>query len=147
MKRRIFVKRTALGSLAGILGAEIVFGAYMPKNYDLLGLQDPDPFKMFGKDEEMKLLSSKPWNMEAVAHQLDDRITPNKYIFIRNNGQVPEDINEKEWTMTFDGESVIAPKTFTLDELKTKFPHYTYQLTLECGGNGRGEFNPPAKGN
>lgn len=147
MKRRIFVKRTALGSLAGILGAEIVFGANMPDNYDLLGLQDPDPFKMFGKDKGMKVLNSKPWNMEAVAHQLDDRITPNKYIFIRNNGQVPEDINEKEWTMTFDGESVKAPKTFTLDELKTKFPQYTYQLTLECGGNGRREFDPPAQGN
>ncbi|WP_166636544.1 hypothetical protein [Salegentibacter sp. 24] len=46
MKRRHFVKRTALGSLAGMLGAEIVFGANMPDNYDLLGLQDPDPFKL-----------------------------------------------------------------------------------------------------
>src|SRR5690606_9470034 len=147
MERRIFVKRTALVSLAGILGAEIVFGAHMPDDYDLLGLQDPDPFKMFGKDREMKVLNSKPWNMEAVAHLLDDRITRNPYIFIRNNGQVPEDINEKEWTMTIDGESVKAPKTFSLEELKTEFPHHTYQLTLECGGNGRKEFNPPAKGN
>lgn len=147
MKRRIFVKRTALGSLAGILGAEIVFGAHMPNNYDLLGLQDPDPFKMFGKDREMKVLNSKPWNMEAVAHQLDDRVTPNPFIFVRNNGKVPEDIDEKGWTMTIDGESVKEPKTFTLEELKTKFSHHTYQLTLECGGNGRREFNPPAKGN
>ncbi len=147
MERRIFVKRAALGSLAGILGAEIVFGAHMPDNYDLLGLQDPDPFKLLGKDKEMKVLNSKPWNMEAVAHQLDDRITPNPYIFVRNNGQVPEDINEKEWTMTIDGESVKEPKTFSLEELKTRFPHHTYQLTLECGGNGRKEFNPPAKGN
>ncbi|MDX1365823.1 MAG: molybdopterin containing oxidoreductase, partial [Arenibacter latericius] len=97
MKRRHFVKRTALGSLAGLLGAEIVFGANMPDNYDLLGLQDPDPFKLFGKDKEMKVLNSNPWNMEALAHQLDDRVTPNPYIFVRNNGKVPENINEKEW--------------------------------------------------
>ncbi len=147
MKRRHFVKRTALGSLAGLLGAEIVFGANMPDNYDLLGLQDPDPFKLFGKDKEMKVLNSNPWNMEALAHQLDDRVTPNPYIFVRNNGKVPENINEKEWTLTFDGESVKEEKTFTLEELKTKFKQYTYQLTLECGGNGRREFDPPAKGN
>ncbi|GGW25881.1 sulfite oxidase [Arenibacter certesii] len=147
MKRRHFVKRTALGSLAGLLGAEIVFGANMPDNYDLLGLQDPDPFKLFGKDKEMLVLNSKPWNMEAMAHLLDDKVTPNPYIFVRNNGKVPEDIDEKEWTITFDGESVKEKKTFTLEELKSKFKHYTYQLTLECGGNGRKEFDPPAKGN
>lgn len=147
MKRRHFVKRTALGSLAGMLGAEIVFGANMPDNYDLLGLQDPDPFKLFAKDKEMLVLNSKPWNMEAIAHLLDDKVTPNPYIFVRNNGKVPEDIDEKEWTLTFDGESVKEKKTFTLDELKSKFKHHTYQLTLECGGNGRKEFYPPAKGN
>ena len=147
MKRRNFVKKTGLGSLAGILGLDIVYGANIPENYSLLGLQDPDPFQMFNKDKEMVVLNSKPWNMEAVAHLLDDRITPNKYMFIRNNGLVPENIDAKEWTITFDGESVKEKKTFTLDELKTKFPHHTYQLTLECGGNGRSEFDPPAKGN
>jgi DMSO/TMAO reductase YedYZ molybdopterin-dependent catalytic subunit len=147
MKRRNFVKKTTLGSLGGILGMEIVFGSNIPENYTLLGLQDPDPFQLFKKDKEMVVLNSKPWNMEAVAHLLDDKVTPNPYIFIRNNGQVPEDINEKEWTITFDGESVKEKKIFTLEELKSKFKHHTYQLTLECGGNGRKEFDPPAKGN
>ena len=31
--------------------------------------------------------------------------------------------------------------------MKSKFKSYTYHLTLECGGNGRSEFDPPAKGN
>ncbi|MBC8768915.1 sulfite oxidase [Arenibacter sp. BSSL-BM3] len=147
MERRNFVKKTTLGSLAGILGMEIVFGSKIPENYTLLGLQDPDPFQMFNKDKEMVVLNSQPWNMEAVAHLLDDRITPNKYMFIRNNGLVPENINVKEWTISFDGESVKEKKTFTLEELKSKFTHHTYQLTVECGGNGRSEFDPPAKGN
>lgn len=147
MERRNFVKKTTLGSLAGILGMEIVFGSKIPENYTLLGLQDPDPFQMFNKDNEMVVLNSQPWNMEAVAHLLDDRITPNKYMFIRNNGLVPENINVKEWTISFDGESVKEKKTFTLEELKSKFTHHTYQLTVECGGNGRSEFDPPAKGN
>ncbi|SMG25139.1 sulfite oxidase [Arenibacter troitsensis] len=147
MKRRNFVKKTGLGSLVGILGLDIVYGAKIPENYTLLGLQDPDPFQMFDKDKEMVVLNSKPWNMEAVAHLLDDRITPNKYMFIRNNGLVPENIDVKKWSITFDGESVKEKKTFTLEELKSKFAHHTYQLTLECGGNGRSEFDPPAKGN
>ncbi|MCK0191175.1 sulfite oxidase [Arenibacter sp. F20364] len=147
MKRRNFVKKTTLGSLAGILGMEIVFGSNIPENYTLLGLQNPDPFQLFNKHKEMVVLNSKPWNMEAVAHLLDDRVTPNKYMFIRNNGLVPENIDAKEWSITFDGESVKEKKTFTLEELKSKFTHHTYQLTVECGGNGRSEFDPPAKGN
>ena len=68
-------------------------------------------------------------------------------MFIRNNGKIPENIDVKNWKITFDGESVKEPKTYTLEELKTKFTQHTYQLTLECGGNGRSEFDPPAKGN
>lgn len=68
-------------------------------------------------------------------------------MFIRNNGIIPENINVNNWTVTFDGESVRQSKTYSLQELKTKFKQYSYQLTLECGGNGRYEFDPPAKGN
>jgi sulfite oxidase len=60
---------------------------------------------------------------------------------------VPENINPKKWTLTIDGESVKNKKTYTLAELKSKFQQHTYQLTIECGGNGRNEFDPPAKGN
>jgi len=102
---------------------------------------------MFNKDNQMVLLNDKPWNMEAQAHLLDDKVTPNKYIFIRNNGLVPESIDVKNWTLTIGGESVAKEKTYSLAELKSKFKQYTYQLTLECGGNGRAEFNPPTKGN
>ena len=32
-------------------------------------------------------------------------------------------------------------------ELKNQFPIHTFQLVLECTGNGRSEFDPPAAGN
>ena len=38
-------------------------------------------------------------------------------------------------------------KTFTINDLKTKFKHYTYQLTMECAGNGRYGFTPQTSGN
>lgn len=147
MKRRNFVGKVALGAMSGIIGTEIVFGSSMPLEYKPLALQDNDPYKMFAKDKEMVVLNDKPWNIEAKAHLLDDRITPNKSMFIRNNGLIPENIDAQNWTLTIDGESVKQNKTYTLAELKTKFKKYTYQLTLECGGNGRNEFDPPAKGN
>ncbi len=147
LKRRDFVKKTTLSSLATLIGAEIVYGSNLLEGYNLLVLQDPDPFKMFNKNKEMIVLNDKPWNIEAQAHLLDDKITPNSAMFIRNNGLIPEAIDAKKWTLTIDGESVVQQKTYTLEELKSKFEHHTYQLTLECGGNGRSEFNPPAKGN
>jgi sulfite oxidase len=147
LKRRDFVKNATLSSFATLIGAEIVFGSTMPKGYNPLALQEPDPFKMFNKDKGMVVLNDKPWNIEAQAYLLDDNITPNSNMFIRNNCLVPETIDVNNWTLTIDGESVEKQKTYTLAELKSKFEQHTYQLTLECGGNGRSEFNPPAKGN
>ena len=147
MKRRSFVKKATLGSFVALLGTDIVFGSNMLKGYTPLALQETDPFKLFKKHKEMVVLNNRPWNMEAQAHLLNDAITPTTKMFIRNNGRIPEDIDVSTWTLTIDGESVQKKKTYTLDELKSKFKQYTYQLTLECGGNGRSEFNPPAKGN
>lgn len=147
MKRRDFAKKASLSIFASLIGAEIVFGSNMLEGYSPLALQDPDPFKLFSKNKDMVVLNSKPWNIEAQAHLLDDKVTPNASMFIRNNGLIPEGIDIKKWSLTIDGESAEKSKTYTLAELQSKFKHYTYQLTLECGGNGRSEFNPPAKGN
>ena len=133
--------------MAAIIGTDIVFGSMMPDGYRPLALQDQDPYKLFDKDREMEVLNDKPWNIEAKAHLLDDKVTPNKYMFIRNNGLIPTNINAANWTLTIDGEATKQQKTYSLAELKSKFHEYTYHLTLECGGNGRSEFDPPAKGN
>ena len=147
MERRKFVRRSGLSALGALLGADIVFGHRLPEGLQILGLQDPDPFKMFDKDPEMVVLNDKPWNMEALAHLLDDAVTPNRVMFIRNNGKIPEAIDVNGWSLAFDGEAVRQAKSYSLAELKSRFRSHTYQLTLECGGNGRGEFDPPAKGN
>ncbi|MCF6224405.1 MAG: sulfite oxidase [Flavobacteriaceae bacterium] len=147
MKRRQFIQKAALTSFTTLIGAEIVFGSNMPKDYQPLALQDPDPFKLFNLDKEMVVLNERPWNIEAKAHLLDDKVTPNDKMFIRNNGIIPKEIDDRKWTLTIDGESVIKSTSYTLTTLKSKFKAYSYQLTLECGGNGRSEFNPPAKGN
>ena len=135
------------GTLGALVGAKIVFAEMLPEGILPIVLEKEDPYELFGKHKDMIVLNDRPWNIESQAHLLNDRITPNSAMFIRNNGLIPENINASKWTLTFDGESVKQQKTFTLAELKSKFQHYTYQLTLECGGNGRKEFDPPAKGN
>lgn len=147
MDRRDFSKSLTMAGIASLIGAPVVFADTIPKNYVPLALQDPDPFSLFDKDKEMTVLNDRPWNIEAKAHLLNDAVTPNRYMFIRNNGILPKRIDADNWTLTIDGEAVERKKVYSLAELKTKFPQHTYQLTLECGGNGRSEFNPPAKGN
>lgn len=132
------------------LGSSIVFAENLPKGFIPIELLNHPDFQTIpGKHPEMVVLNDRPLNAETPAHLLDERITGNDVFFVRNNGLPPSQaaIDPDTWTLAFDGESVNQKKTYTLKDLKTKFKSYTYQLTLECGGNGRKEFNPPAKGN
>ena len=143
--RRGFLKKSTLTALATALGSQLVFSKNMPKGYVPLALGEKDALK--GKVKDMIVLSDRPWNVETPPHLLDDKVTPVDKMFIRNNGLVPEEVDTSKWTLTIKGESVKATKTYTLEELKRKFKHYTYQLTLECGGNGRSGFSPQGAGN
>src|SRR5690606_334114 len=145
--RRGFLKKMSLASFAAVVGADIVFASHMPKDYVPVVLQDNDPVKLFGKHKEMMVLNDQPWNIESPAHLLDDKVTPSSKMFVRNNGLVPDKIDVNSWTLTVDGEAVKASKTYSLKELQSKFKQYTYQLTLECGGNGRKDYYPPTEGN
>ena len=104
------------------------------------------------KDKKMlRYHGEKPLTAETEIYALDTDFTKPENFFIRNNGEPPsmDKIKarmQKGWTLEISGESVKEPKTYTLDELKKKFKHYTYALTLECGGNGRGEVIPSTKG-
>src|SRR5690606_1868393 len=102
-ERRNFLKNSTLGTLAALLGTDIVFGAAMPKHYIPIIFQDQDPTKLFGKHKGMIILNDRPWNIETPAHLLDDKITPSDKMFIRNNGLIPENIEPDKWTLTLDG--------------------------------------------
>ena len=146
LDRRRFLKNTALSSMAIVLGTDIVFGHNLPKGMKILGL-DENVASLPGKDGRLTILNDRPINAETPPYLLDDNITPGEMFFVRNNGVPPIDVDVNNWTLTIGGESAKKEIVFTLAELKSKFKQYTYQLTLECGGNGRKEFNPPAKGN
>lgn len=148
MTRRSFVLKSSLSSITALIGSNIVFGNLMPKNYQPVALLESlDAFPIKGKHDELVVLNDKPWNIETPAHLLDDRITPGDKMFVRNNGIPPEKVDPNTWLLKISGESVQQEKSYSIADLKSKFKQYSYQLVLECGGNGRAEFNPPAKGN
>lgn len=146
-KRRSFLKKGAIAMMGSFLGANVVFADHLPEGLLPLGLWEKDPFPIKGKHSELSILNDRPWNIETPPHLLDDLITPADRLFVRNNGIPPEVTELDSWTLTVDGESVVQKKIYSLSELKSRFQQYTYQLTIECGGNGRAEFDPPAKGN
>jgi DMSO/TMAO reductase YedYZ molybdopterin-dependent catalytic subunit len=129
------------------MGAEVVYASKFPKTLEYIGLDSFSDPTLTGKDGRLIVLNDKPINAETPPDLLDPELTPNDLFFVRNNGIPPVNVDVNNWTLTIEGESARTKKTYTLKELKTKFKEYTYRLTLECGGNGRKEFNPPAKGN
>lgn len=145
--RRGFLRKSGLLAMSTVLGASIPFADKMPSGLIPAALANTDqPFKIVGKNQGLVILNDRPLSVETPPHLLDDLITPADKIFIRNNGIPPVNVDPETWVLNIEGESVESNVQFSLDELKKEFKRYTYQLTIECAGNGRNEFNPPAKG-
>ena len=140
-----YTRRTYLKLQSQYLTGAGVIGSFTPIISPSRLLNDPLP----GKHPDLVVLNDRPINAETPAHLLNDRLTPAANFFVRNNGIPPvlTDEHVKSWAITIEGESARTKKVISLDELKNQFTQHSYQLTLECGGNGRKEFNPPAKGN
>ena len=148
VSRRGFLRGSGLAAMSAAVGASIPFANYMPGGLIPAALaQSDEPFELPGKSG-LVVLNDRPINAETPAHLLDDRITPASRLFVRNNGIPPEQASQPDqWTLEITGESCIDAKKLTVAELKANFEHYTLQLQIECGGNGRSEFFPPARGN
>lgn len=141
--RRGFLKRTGLATMAAMVGTNIPFAANMPVGLVPAAMAGEDV--LVGKDG-LTLLNDRPVNAETPPELLDDAITPTNRHFIRNNGIVPEDMNPETWTLTIDG-FVDNPMELSIADLRDQFEVVTMALALECGGNGRSFFDPPASGN
>ena len=141
--RRSFLRKSILASLAALLGTEIVFADRIPEGVRLLA-ENALPE---GKHKDLVVLSDRPWNIETPAHLLDDPLTPVDKMFVRNNGIPPVDPDPEKWTLTIEGEAAHTRKVFTIRDLQMEFPTYSYQLVLECAGNGRSGYAPSTAGN
>ena len=147
LTRRGFLQNSGLGALTTALGMSIPFARFMPAGLiPAAYAANSAPAVIKGKDG-LILLNDRPINAETPAHLLDDDVTPNRYLFIRNNGIPPNHIDVEKWQLEVGGESCSRPSRFSIAELRARFEEVTLQLQLECGGNGRAEFVPATSGN
>jgi DMSO/TMAO reductase YedYZ molybdopterin-dependent catalytic subunit len=142
--RRGFLRGAGLATMGALVGAAIPFHRNMPAGFIPEAVAST-PFKIDGKDG-LTVHNDRPVNAETLAHLLDDSVTPTARHFIRNNGNLPEKMDAEGWTLTVDG-LVGKPMKLTIDDLRKQFEVVNRQLVIECGGNGRAGFNPPASGN
>ncbi len=137
-----------VSAVGAMLGLRVPFARHFPEALFPAALANTGAdFKIPGKDPGLTILNDRPINAETPAHLLDDAVTPASRLFVRNNGHPPSTVNPGSWSLSVEGESVPQTRRFSIDELMTQFERFTYRLVLECAGNGRKEFHPPARGN
>jgi len=145
--RRSLLRSGALAGAALSLGVPLSDDGRARRAFEFARARAADdPLRALGKDPRLVVLGDRPLNVETPAHLLDDDTTPATHLFVRNNGTPPAAVDRASWTLTVQGESVPRPATFTLDELMA-MKRVTRSFVLECGGNGRAEFQPPTSGN
>ncbi len=146
--RRIFLRRTGLAAVGAVLGPQVSIGRSQTAGKAAEGPGPAPASGVIPGKRGVRVLSDRPINCETPVTLLDDEITPNHLHFVRNNGHVPARAERGDltgWSLAVDGEVQRALK-LTLDELK-QYGAIERALVLECAGNGRAGFNPPASGN
>ena len=158
--RRGLLKGASLAAMGAAVGGAIPFSANMPVGLAPAALaqapaapaaapQGPRVLEFPGKANGLILLQERPLVAETPEHMLDDATTPFEKFFVRNNGQLPQEAaNRDAWRFRIDGE-VNTPLDLTLGELRTRFASAVRRgfYQMECGGNGRAQVQPPARGN
>ncbi len=147
--RRGLLKAGGLTAFGAMLGVAIPFQRNMPAGLVPVALAQDTGIDLMKDKDGLTILNDRPVNAETPAHLLDDEVTPYSRLFVRMNGLVPQSALDQvatDWKLTVDGE-VENPLTLTIDDLKQGFETVTQRLWLECGGNGRGFFEPGASGN
>jgi DMSO/TMAO reductase YedYZ molybdopterin-dependent catalytic subunit len=161
--RRGFLGGAGLAAMGAAVGGTIVHHAHMPAGLIPAALAQetkkapaaatppaasgPQKLDFPGKNPNLVVLGDRPLVAETPEHLLDDDTTPTEKFFIRNNGTPPQAPSDPDaWKLTIDGE-VNKTLEITLGELRKRTPTKTYRMVLECGGNGRAFFTPPARGN
>jgi DMSO/TMAO reductase YedYZ molybdopterin-dependent catalytic subunit len=88
-------------------------------------------------------LSGYPLDVETPLEALDSYLTPNDLFFIRTHW-TPTRVDPATGSLTVDGE-VSTPLKLSLADLK-ELPQSEVTCVLQCSGNGRNWFDPPAPG-
>jgi sulfite oxidase len=87
--------------------------------------------------------TEEPLNIEGRAELLMGQETPIEHFFVRSHGPVPE-VDTASWRLRLEG---LVRSPLTLDHADVvALAAETRRLIVECAGNGRRFFDPPARG-
>ena len=92
---------------------------------------------------ELTVRTELPLNLETHVERLVDDVTPVERFFVRSHGAVPA-VDLASWRLDVRG-LVHAPLSIDHAALRA-LPSVTRTLMLECAGNGRAAYEPPARG-
>ncbi|XP_012943234.1 sulfite oxidase [Aplysia californica] len=98
-----------------------------------------DPYRNDPERSPLLIPSSKkPFNAEPPQQMLVDRfLTPNHLFFVRNHLPVPS-VEPKDYRLDVSLDS--GSKSFTYDDLKSKFDKRSVVAVTQCAGNRRSEM-------
>ena len=142
--RRGFLQGAGIAAMGAVTGTLLPIRSW--GSYGLIPSAAAAAVPPIDGKEGLTVLNDRPLNAETPPHLLDDEVTPVARHFVRNNGIVPQDMNPDTWKLRIDG-LVERPMTLSIKELRDRFEVVTHRLVIECGGNGRAGFEPPARGN
>lgn len=92
---------------------------------------------------DLPVRTREPLNIEGRAELLMGHETPVEHFFLRSHGPVPH-VDAAAWRLRVEG---LVKRPLELDYAAvTAMPAVTRRLVLECAGNGRRFFDPPAAG-
>jgi len=95
---------------------------------------DPKPYP------ELLVNTRFPYNAEGRLSTLTDSwLTPVGKHFVRNHSSVPN-IDPEDYLLTVTGEG-LEETTFSLEDLKTKFPKVDVTTVIQCNGNRREDYH------
>ena len=150
-RRRFLGHMGALATLTGLgVGAEAAMQGLFKRGLIPQAWAEEADTSVASIDSKpgMTVHNTRPVNGEFAPHLLDDDITPTARHFVRNNGLVSDRAASRDaqgWTLKIDGE-VHSALELTLADLK-RMRTVSMPMLIECGGNGRANFDPPVRGN
>lgn len=143
-------RRQFLGSLAGIAlaapfgrlaGAAPAPSPGLPSGAVESGILAALP----GKKPLIKRSFRAP-NYETPLQYFDQLYTPNDAFFVRYHLSGIPRVDARSWRLRVGGAAAVAPREFSLDELRSGFEQVEVAAVAQCSGNRRGLYTPHVPG-